>query len=556
MLFVTLVAAAASRILRVPRSTPLLFESFSDNKWRDTWKISSVQNVTGKWRVKETSPPQGVSGEKMIFTDKGNSYYGLSRTLDEPIEIGSKTFIIQYEARFLENVDCAGAYIKLFGQENFSPENLCNETKYVVMFGPDKCADTNKVHFIFRNRDARGVREEKHMKDAPTVRQDKLTHLYTLIIRKDYTFEVMIDGVSERNGSLLNDFEPSVIPPKMIDDPEDVKPADWVDEAEIPDPNARKPADWPDNEPEYIPDPTQLTAPEGWLFDEPPEIPDTDLSPPSDWDESVMGPWEPPMIDNPKCDDAPGCGEYHPPMIKNEKYKGKWEPPMIPNPAYKGPFTPRQIPNPDYSPDVVPQLDPIVGVGFELWMVDRDVGFGNVYIGNDEVALRQWNEDHFIPKKRRQDRLHEDEEERQAKEMEQEAADRQAEAGDADPESEFDEEPGKLHENYQDALKDFAFAVQDAWLELYHEDETMTQVITAAVVLLPFVIFFYSCCRCSPRLSEAERRERAEKRKAHLEALAKKRAEFLFKKWLQENPDPNAPPEPEPQAEEDEEEDE
>jgi hypothetical protein len=36
--------------------------------------------------------------------------------------------------------------------------------------------------------------------------------------------------VNVRNGSLLVDFEPPVIPPKEIDDPEDKKPSDWVDE--------------------------------------------------------------------------------------------------------------------------------------------------------------------------------------------------------------------------------------------------------------------------------------------------------------------------------------
>jgi hypothetical protein len=37
-----------------------------------------------------------------------------------------------------------------------------------------------------------------------------------------------------KSGSLLENFKPPVNPPKMIDDPEDKKPADWVDEAEYP----------------------------------------------------------------------------------------------------------------------------------------------------------------------------------------------------------------------------------------------------------------------------------------------------------------------------------
>ena len=553
MLVFGFLVAAAARLPRAPRTPPLLFESFGDNSWRETWKISEISNVTGKWKVKETDQPQAISGEKMLFADKANSYYGLSRALDEPIDVSKQTLIVQYETRFLENIQCAGAYIKLFGRENFAPEKLCNETKYVIMFGPDKCGDTDKVHFIFRNTDAHGNREEKHMTDAPKVRGDSQVHLYTLVVRPDHSFEVLIDGVSEKNGTLVKDFDPSVIPPKMIDDPNDVKPADWVDEEEIPDMSATKPDDWDENEPEYIPDPNQLTAPEGWLFDEPPEIPDTDLSPPSDWDEEQFGPWEPPMIDNPKCDDAPGCGEYHPPLIKNEKYKGKWEPPMIKNPAYKGPFKPRQIPNPDYSEDVKPNLDEIVGIGFELWMVDKDVGFGNVYVGRDEVAMKQWNEDHFLPKKRRQDKLKEDEEEKQAMEMEKQNAEQAPQDGEELDEDE-DDMYRKHYNSYQEALLDFFNVVQDSWWELYNEDQTMTQMITALVLFLPVLIFFYSCCRCSPKPTATERKERKERHKKRLEELAQKHAKYLFEQWLKEHPDPNAPPQAEPEPEEEDEE--
>ena len=44
------------------------------------------------------------------------------------------------------------------------------------------------------------------------------------------------------------------------------------------------------------------------------------------------------LSDNPVCEDAPGCGEWKPPQIKNPKYKGKWRPPQIENPNYKASF--------------------------------------------------------------------------------------------------------------------------------------------------------------------------------------------------------------------------
>ena len=40
----------------------------------------------------------------------------------------------------------------------------------------------------------------------------------------------------------------------MIDDPNDSKPSDWVDEAQIVDPDATKPDDWDEDAPKKIPD--------------------------------------------------------------------------------------------------------------------------------------------------------------------------------------------------------------------------------------------------------------------------------------------------------------
>jgi hypothetical protein len=63
-----------------------------------------------------------------------------------------------------------------------------------------------------------------------------LTHVSS----PDNTYDVLFNGESQRSGNLLEDFTPSVNPPKEIDDPEDTKPADWVDQKRISDPDAVK----------------------------------------------------------------------------------------------------------------------------------------------------------------------------------------------------------------------------------------------------------------------------------------------------------------------------
>ena len=121
------------------------------------------------------------------------------------------------------------------------------------MFGPDKCGNTNKVHFIFRHRNPLTKEwEEKHMNSPPAGKFEKLTGLYTLIVHPDNTFKVLINNEEVKKGSLLEDFTPSVNPDKEIDDVNDTKPADWVDDEKIQDPSATKPEDWDEDAPMEI----------------------------------------------------------------------------------------------------------------------------------------------------------------------------------------------------------------------------------------------------------------------------------------------------------------
>ena len=67
--------------------------------------------------------------------------------------------------------------------------------------------------------------------------------------------KILIDGEEKVSADLLSDaFEPTVIPPKTIADPEDKKPEDWDDRVKIPDPEATKPDDWDEDAPREIED--------------------------------------------------------------------------------------------------------------------------------------------------------------------------------------------------------------------------------------------------------------------------------------------------------------
>lgn len=231
------------------------------------------------------------------------------------------------------------------------------------MFGPDRCGGTNKVHFIFQHKNPKtGKHEEKHLVSPPLARMVKTTSLYTLIVRPDQTYEIRINGDKASSGSLLENFDPSVNPPAEIDDPKDVKPANWVETATIPDPDAKKPEDWDEDAPALIVD-EDAVKPADWYENEEQMIEDPDATKPADWDDEEDGVWVPASIPNPKCETASGCGPWTRPRIANPNYKGRWSAPMIDNPEYKGVWKPRKIANPDYYEDKTPaNFEPIGAV--------------------------------------------------------------------------------------------------------------------------------------------------------------------------------------------------
>ena len=71
------------------------------------------------------------------------------------------------------------------------------------------------------------------------LQDDELTHVYTLILNPDQTYEVKIDNEKVESGSLEEDWD--LLPPKKIKDPEAKKPEDWDDRPKIDDTTDTKP---------------------------------------------------------------------------------------------------------------------------------------------------------------------------------------------------------------------------------------------------------------------------------------------------------------------------
>mmetsp|Transcript_30152 Transcript_30152/g.39716 ORF Transcript_30152/g.39716 Transcript_30152/m.39716 type:complete len:538 (+) Transcript_30152:80-1693(+) len=410
---------AAAEFIK-PDTTGLFFaETFQDSPIKNGRLILPVNEKYADQPLKiESCPLPTFKEDKGLMLKEANKYYGGAMKFPSPLKItAGQDFVFQYEVMLTEQLTCGGAYLKLLRTDHsFDLEELTNETPYTIMFGPDKCGATNKVHFILQHQNpVNGEWEEKHFKSPPSIKGDTKPHVYTLHVKKDNTFEIYIDTEKVSSGSLLEDMDPPVNPSKMIDDPNDLKPDDWVDEAKIPDPEAVKPDDWDETAPRMILD-MDAEKPSGWLDDEPEYVPDPEAEMPEDWDEEEDGEYEAPMVPNPKCEEGPGCGEWIRPEKPNPDYKGKWTAPMINNPAYKGEWAPQQIPNPHFFEDLNPhQMASMSAAALEIWTTNGGILLDNIVVADNLQAALDFVEMTWRPK-----HLAQEEEDRKAKKAKKE----------------------------------------------------------------------------------------------------------------------------------------
>merc|ERR1719405_471007 len=318
---------------------------------------------------------------------EANRMYGVAAEIKPPFKLDDK-LVVQYESTLTDGLTCGGAYVKLL-EAPVDTLKFDNESPYVLMFGPDRCGATDKVHFIVRQKNPKsGTWYEHHLRDAPRAKADRSPHLYKAVINSDDSFSISIDDEEAFSGSLMDSLEPPLTPPKEIDDPDASKPDDWDEDA-----------------PREIDD-ASATMPAGWLEDEPLLVPDPSAEAPDDWDDEEDGEWEAPEISNPKCDKAPGCGVWTPPKVDNPDYKGKWYPPQVDYPAYKGPWAPRKIPNKEFFQPKNPSknLKPVGAVAVEVWTTNGGIAYDNFYLGGSEAEAKESAASYYAKKEEEEKR--------------------------------------------------------------------------------------------------------------------------------------------------------
>lgn len=380
----------------------------SEAKKDDT--AEEIAKYDGEWEVELPKRVLLPNDLGLVLKSKAK-HAAIAARLNRPFVFSDRPLVVQYEVNLQDGQECGGSYIKLLssGKDTTDLKQFRDKTPYTIMFGPDKCGNDIKLHFIFRHiNPINGTITEKHCRkakdrlDEPF--KDKQPHLYQLVVRPDNTYLIRFDHKIINEGSLFTEFTPPVNPPREIDDPNDSKPENWDEREKIADPDAKKPDDWNENEPPQIEDPS-ASKPEGWLDDVEEMIPDPNAEKPADWDVEMDGEWEAPLIANPICENAVGCGLWKAPMISNPNYKGKWRAPLIDNPNYQGKWAPRKIPNPDFFEDKNPfKMATIAAIGIELWSMSSDILFDNLIITDDEVVAREWAAETYDLKRKLIDR--------------------------------------------------------------------------------------------------------------------------------------------------------
>lgn len=366
-------------------------ENFNDDSWKSRWTVPTDWKSTdelGEW-VQTAGKYYADANDKGVQTSENSRFYGMSAKLSEAFSNKDKEMVLQMSVKNEQDLDCGGAYIKLLG--DIDQSKFGGDTPYQVMFGPDKCGPSNKkTHVIFHYPPKN---DNLLVKKEVTMEGDNLSHLYTLVVRPDNTFEVLIDLKSVREGNLADNFD--FLLPKEIKDPAISKPKDWVDAKKIPDPDDVKPAGYDDI---------------------PAEIPDPDAEMPEDWDAEEDGEWEAPMIDNPE-------------------YKGPWRPKMIDNPEYKGEWQHPMIPNPDYveDPELHFRCKECTHIGFELWQVTAGTIFDDIIVTDSLDEAKAYAEETYLKKKDAEKAMYDVQQE------EQRAAAAKSAAADDEEDEEHDE---------------------------------------------------------------------------------------------------------------------
>jgi len=197
-------------IIAISQATIYFDDDFSKSNWESRWIVSDWKKsdgTAGTWDLTHGKFYGDAKKDKGLHTSQDARFYAISAKLDKEFSNKDKTLVLQYRVKHEQNIDCGGGYVKLL-PAGTDLKGFNGDAEYNIMFGPDICgSSTRKVHVILSNKG------KNHLinKNVPC-ETDELSHLYTLILRPDNTYEVLIDNVQKASGKIDEDWD--ILPPK------------------------------------------------------------------------------------------------------------------------------------------------------------------------------------------------------------------------------------------------------------------------------------------------------------------------------------------------------
>ncbi|KAM9413175.1 calnexin isoform 1-T1 [Salvelinus alpinus] len=183
-----------------------------DRRWVQSKAVKETNaealKYDGQWVVEEPAAAMYPGNRALVMKSSGR-HHAIAAYLHTPFTFIHTPLCLQYEVMFGRDVECSGAYIKLLSQSHLLRLSQFSEsTPYSVMFGPDKCGTSHRIHLIVRVTDSsNGRNQEIHAPqpadDLTVYFTDRQPHLYTLQLYQDSRYEIFIDQSLISQGRLL-----------------------------------------------------------------------------------------------------------------------------------------------------------------------------------------------------------------------------------------------------------------------------------------------------------------------------------------------------------------
>ena len=164
------------------------FDSGVFTNWHVPKKLRPTTQL-GKWVVSAGDCFGNQQKWLGLLTTKSHRDYILYTNFTKPMNSIENDLIVQYTVRLNPYADCSGQFIKIMESKS-DMARFSQDLPFAIKFGPDLCGPSfRRVHFVITYN---GIEYETN--HPLGFIKDPFTHSYTLIIRKNNTFSVLLDG--------------------------------------------------------------------------------------------------------------------------------------------------------------------------------------------------------------------------------------------------------------------------------------------------------------------------------------------------------------------------